>query len=137
MARRVHDVRGGLLRPGLSHKPLRGILRLRAAAQRLRHRACHELPIGRVDQFQQPARGDRALLRPQPDDAVRLVGLGDAIGVEVMVSVADVRDALGLLQLGLAVSQAAKHQQSGERIAQPSADLLEEPLLLRRPDPSV
>ena len=47
------------------------------------------------------------------------------------------RDALGFFQPGLALSQVAKHQQAGQGVGQPSADLLEKPLLLRRPDPRV
>src|SRR5258708_4604732 len=47
------------------------------------------------------------------------------------------RDALGFCQSGLALSQVAKHQQRGQGVGQPSPDLLEEALLLGRPDPRV
>src|SRR5260221_3143712 len=44
---------------------------------------------------------------------------------------------LGLFKFGFAYSKVAKHQQTGQRVAEPAADLLEEPLLLWRPDPRV
>src|ERR1700755_1279133 len=47
------------------------------------------------------------------------------------------RDALGFLKSVLALPQVAKHQQAGQSVGQPSADLQEKPLLLRRPDPRV
>ena len=43
------------------------------------------------------------------------------------------RDALGLFQSPLALAEGAKHEQTGQGVLQPSADLLEEPLFPRRP----
>jgi hypothetical protein len=52
----------------------------------------------------------------------------EAIGFEVIVPVTDVSDALRFLELAFAFLQAAQRQQSGQGIAQPATDLLEQPL---------
>ena len=41
------------------------------------------------------------------------------------------------LELALAFAQVTEHQQRVQRVGQPPADLMEQPLLMRRPDPRV
>jgi len=63
-----------------------------------------------MDEMLQSGKVDGALLRRQPEDAVGFVRPVDPVYLEVAFPVADMRDALGFLQSGLAFSQVAKHQ---------------------------
>src|SRR5438105_4745472 len=47
------------------------------------------------------------------------------------------RDSLRFFQSGLALPQVAKDEQRGQSVGEPASDLLEKPLLLRRPDPRI
>src|SRR5262249_32296203 len=108
-----------------------------ATPQRLRHCLAHDLPIFGVDQFRQLSEGEDLGLRLQPKDAIGFVRPDEAIRLGVVLPVADVREALSLFQFALAVAQGAQHQEAGQGVFQPSADLLEEPLFLRCPDARV
>jgi hypothetical protein len=59
------------------------------------------------------------------------------VGLGIPFPTADPGDALGLSQIRIPRSQIAMRQEAGKTVAQTPADLLEEPLLLRRPDPWV
>src|SRR5207237_2779439 len=68
------------------------------------------------------------------EDPIGLLRPGDAVRRQVAFPVADMRDALGFLEPGLALPQVAKNEERGERVGEPPPDLLEKALLLRRPD---
>ena len=102
-----------------------------------RGRQDHQVSIVGMDQRLQSSEVDWPTLRCQLEDPVGFVRPDAAVRLDVPFPVADVGDALGFLQSGFALSQVAKHQQRGQRIGQPAADLLEQSLFLRRPDSGV
>jgi len=67
----------------------------RSAPERRGHGGRPVLTIGRVEERLHVRKAQGALLRRQPEDAVRFVRPGVAIGLEITLPVADVRDALG------------------------------------------
>ena len=104
-----------------------------AAPERLRDRRGPPLAVGRVDPLLDVAGAEGALLRGQPEDAIGLVRPRVTIGGEITLPVTDARHPLGLLQPALALAEVAEAQHARQRVLQPAADLLEEPLLGRRP----
>jgi hypothetical protein len=76
-----------------------------AATQRLRHGLGYHPSILRMDELLQLSKGDRGLLWRQPKDAEGFIRPGDVIRVEVTFPVADMREALGFLESGLAPTQ--------------------------------
>ena len=133
------DVALAVYDPHLAVRPRHAVLHVvaRAAALRLGRRPAHHLPVFRVDETPPVARVEGAFPRYQPEDPAGFVRPGDAVRLQIAFPVAEVRDALGFFQSGLALAQITKDQQGGQSIGEPPADLLEKPLLLGRPDPRV
>src|SRR5712692_964532 len=130
-----HDIALTVDESHLAVGPDHAVLHIVAPATPQRLRLCldHDLLIFGVEQFRPLGEVEELGLRLQPKDAVGFIRPGDGIRIGVALPVADMRDALGLFQFALAFAQVAKHQEAGQSILQPSADLLEEPLFLRCP----
>ena len=98
--------------PHLAAGPNRAVLHVVPRPAPKRRRLCcrSHVTVCGVEQLLDVVKGQDAFLRPQPKDPVGFVRPGVAVGSEIALPVADVRDALGLLQSALAFAQVPKHQ---------------------------
>src|SRR5262249_50973441 len=118
--------------------PDHSILQLIALAVSKRPRRRHEQrPILGMNQIVEFRERDASFLRKQTEDTVRFIGPHADAGLDITLPVADMRQTLRLFQSALALAQSAHDQEARQRISEPPADLLEELLLERRPDPGI
>ena len=76
---------------------------------------------------------DGALFGREAEDAARLVRERDAAGHQVAVPVADVGDALGVVEPSLTLSEPAQHQHARQRVGEATTNLFEQAPLAGAP----
>ena len=91
--------------------------------------------VVRMDQAEPASMPLRQFGGRHAEDAARFIRKRDAAGDEVAFPPADARDVLCRFEPPLAFAQAAEHQQAGQRVGEPTADLPEQSLLLGGPAP--
>jgi hypothetical protein len=76
-----------------------------------------------MDDFEEAFLPPVKLFRLQADDAAGFPRQRRVPALELALPVAHLRDALRFLELALALLEAAEHQETGERVREPAADL--------------